>query len=353
MTRKDNLRRVLLLCALAVPVTAGAATVVVTESEQRPVMQIVNLSGSVTSPKTALLSTSVGGLIQTMHVDAGDRVEKGNVLVTLDRELADLELERTIAQEAQASTLLDDARRRLREAEELRENRVIAETQIKSLEAEVTRTEAELRAASAALRQQEAIVRRHEIRAPFAGVVSERVAEVGEWVNPGTGLVSLVATDELRFDFRVSQAHYASITDDTIIALTLDALPGQTIQGRIQAVVPVKDPGARTFLLRAVADPDHTQGITPGMSARAELRLDAGRQAVVVPRDALLRHPDGRRTVWVAETDGEQATVSERRVDTGLEFDGVIEIRNGLEAGVPVVVRGNEALQDGQAVTVQ
>ena len=105
--------------------------------------------------------------------------------------------------------------------------------------------------------------------------------------------------------------------------------------------------------LRAVADQGDMQGITPGMSARAELRLDAGRQAVVVPRDAILRHPDGRRTVWIAETDGSESTVSERRVETGLEFDGVIEIRTGLEAGRSVVVRGNEALQDGQVVGVQ
>ena len=353
MTSARSAWRFLLTSVFALPVASHAATVVVTQSEQRPVMQVVSLNGSVTSPQTALLSTSVGGLIETMHVDAGDRVEKGDVLVSLDRELADLELERAIAQEAQASTLLDDARRRLREAEELRENRVIAETQIKSLQAEVTRNEAELRAASAALRQQQAIVRRHEIRAPFAGVVSDRVAEVGEWVNPGTGLVTLVATGELRFDFRVSQAHYASIDDNTVIELTFDALPGQTIEGRIQAIVPVKDPGARTFLLRAVAEPGDMQGITPGMSARAELRLDAGRQAVVVPRDAILRHPDGRRTVWIADTDGSETTVRERRVETGLEFDGVIEIRTGLEAGRSVVVRGNEALQDGQVVGVQ
>ena len=86
------------------------------------------------------------------------------------------------------------------------------------------------------------------------------------------------------------------------------------------------------------------------MSARAALRIDTGREAVVVPRDALLLYPDGRKTVWIVEGKDDELTVREQRVDAGLEFDGFVEIRAGLDADLRIVTRGNEALRDGEVV---
>ena len=339
------------LVALSAP--ARAAPVSVEFSERKPVVQVVVVSGTVTSPRSAVLSPSVGGLVERIDVDAGDRVEAGDVVVALDRELDSLDLERARAEEAQARTALEDARRRLAEAERVGPERGIPETQIKSLRAEVTRDEAALEAAAAAARQQQAVLRRHEVRAPFKGVVSQRLAQVGEWVNPGDALVELVATDGLRFDFRVPQSYYARLDEQARIDLTLDAVPDEVVAGRVQSIVPVKDPGARTFLLRVVSDAQQSMPVTPGMSARAAIRIDTGREAVVVPRDAVLMYPDGRRTVWVVATEDGQPVVHEKRIDAGLEFDGLVEVRSGLEAGLDVVTRGNEALRDGESVVVK
>lgn len=332
---------------------AGAASVSLERVDEQPIRQLVVVNGTVTSPQTALLSTSVGGLVENVLVEEGDSVAAGDVVVALDSELARLKMEQVSAEEAQAQAALEDANRRLREVERLGDDRAIAETEIKSLRTEVIRSEAQLRAAGAAERQQRAIVERHDIRAPFSGVVSQRVTEAGEWVNPGSGLVELVATDRVRFDFRVSQSYFSQIDKDTKVELTLDAFPKIVIDSRVQAVVPVSDPGARTFLLRVVANLDELPDVTPGMSARARLHIDAGRRAVAAPRDALLLHPDGRKTVWVARESGDAVTVHERSVETGVEFDGLVEIRQGLQAGENVVTRGNEALQDGQSVSVR
>ena len=331
----------------------AASPVTLSNSETQAVTQIVNVSGTVTSPSSSVLSPSIGGLVERTNVDAGDRVEAGDVLVVLDRELVSLALERAVAEETQARIALDDSRRRLSEAEEVGPQRGIAESEIKSLRAEVTQDEAALKSSSAAVREQQAILARHEVRAPFNGVVSQRIAEIGEWVSPGNGLVELVATDGLRFDFRVPQTYFAQITSDTRVDITLDALPGEIVPGRVQAIVPVKDPGARTFLLRVVPESQEGRRVTPGMSARAAIRIDTGRTAVVVPRDALLLYPDGRRTVWVAESEGSDMVVREQRVRTGVEFDGFVEIQSGLEAGLAVVSRGNEALRNGDVVVPQ
>jgi RND family efflux transporter MFP subunit len=220
------------------------------------------------------------------------------------------------------------------------------------LRTEVTGNEAALAASRAAAREQEAIVNRHTLRAPFAGVVSQRMTEVGEWVNPGNGLLELVAIDNLRFDFRVAQDSYAILTPQTPVEVTLDALPGRSLKGRVDTIVPVKNPGARTFLVRVRTEPDPSVRITPGMSARGKLSIDTGDRGIAVPRDAILRFPDGRVTVWVVDDGGGTPQVHERIVQTGLEFDGYVEVVDGVSAGERVVVRGNETLQEGQEVSI-
>ena len=80
--------------------------------------------------------------------------------------------------------------------------------------------------------------------------------------------------------------------------------------------------------------------------------MATGRSGVAVSRDALLRYADGRNTVWVIENSDGRPAVRERIVATGLEFDGLIEVTSGLEAGERVVIEGNESLRDGQVVTI-
>lgn len=341
-----------LILVLAMTATSAQVPVRVETAAETTIVGQVFVNGTVTSPRSALLSTAVGGIVNQLNVDEGQRVDTGDALLVLDAELARLALERARAEVRQREVALDDARRRLAEAEKVGTERGIARTQIESLRSEVTLDEAALSAARAAAREQQAIVDRHTLRAPFAGVISQRLAELGEWVSPGNGLLELVATDNLRFDFRVGQDNYAILSTQTPVEITLDALPGKTLSGRIDTIVPVKNPGARTFLVRVLAEADEALRITPGMSARGKLATDTGRKGVAVSRDAILRFPDGRVTVWIIDADRDAPVVRERIVKTGLEFDGLIEIVAGLNAGDRVVVRGNETLQESQAVSI-
>ena len=344
----------MLLLVVAADVFAEAP-VRVEPVSSRTIVQQINVSGSVTSPRSAVLSTAVAGLVAEIDVDEGHRVEAGEVLLSLDAELAELALDRSRAEVRQSETALADAKRRFADAETIGAQRAIARTDIESLKAEVLSDEAALAASRAASREQEAIVARHTLKAPFAGVISVRHTEMGEWVNPGDGLLELVATDNLRFDFRVAQEYFGALTPDTPVEIALDAVPNRPLRGRIDAIVPVKSPGARTFLVRVLADDievSNTLAITPGMSVRGRLKLDTGRRGVAVSRDALLRFPDGRITVWVVDDREELPVVRERSVQTGFEFDGQVEITTGLADGDLVVTRGNETLQDGQAVSI-
>jgi membrane fusion protein, multidrug efflux system len=336
----------------AVARAAEAPTVVVEKAREVDVVRQVPLSGTVTSARVSRLSPEISGQVASLKVDFGDRVEAGDELLVLDSEIGKWEYQASQAQTEQLRAELVDAKRRYADAQLLRERNTISENEIQLRKAEVAIREATLKRQEAEEKQQQARLEQHVLRAPFGGVISDKRTEVGEWVVPGTAVLELVSLDTLHADFSVPQAFYPHINDDTRITLTLDAVTERQFEGRIDAVVPVNDRSARTFMLRVLFDSINAD-IIPGMSVSGLLQVSSKRRGIVVSRDAVLRYPDGRITVWVVhERDGKLQAI-ERRVTTGHGFDGVVEIREGLEAGDIVVVEGNEALEADQAIRIE
>lgn len=338
---------------LAAPALAAGqvAPVEVASVERRAVIEALKLTGTLTSPSTARLSPDVEGRLVAISVDAGQRVQAGETLFRLDDELARLDLRQAVAAEHEAEAELADAERRYNEVQALVRQQSFPESEARSLATRVERSRAILERRRAERARAAAMVERYTLKAPFDGVIASRNADPGERVNPDSDVLRLVAVDRLQLDLRVPQGYFGRVGRDTPVTVKIDALQNETFQASISRIVPVSDTDARTFLVRA--DLDNSEGrMIPGMSARAVLRIGTGRQGLVVPRDALIRYPDGRTVVWVARGEGGRRTVEERLVEIGLSFDGNVEIVNGLSEGESVVVRGNEILEQGQEVRI-
>lgn len=328
-----------------------AAPVAVTRAQSDAIIREVTLTGSLMSPRRAELTPEVDGRATEVIVEAGDRVTTGDALLQLDAELGRIELRQAEASLDEAQANLGDARRRLREAEDLAARDSIGQSELEARRSEVRQLEAVVarREAERAFRAE--MLDRHRLVAPFDGVINRRMIDIGERAYTDEPVYELVATERLRLDLEVPQRFFGSVTTDTAATVQVDARPDETIDGRINAVIPVSDSNSRTFHARV--DLDNRDGrLTPGMSARATLHMETGRTGVVIPQDALIRYPDGRTVVWIVEGEGDTRTVSEQRVQTGLRFNGHIAIREGLEAGTVIVTEGNEALQDGQEVRI-
>lgn len=328
---------------------AQEALVMTASSESAVIPRRVRLSGSVVSPRTARVSTELGGLIEAMNVDLGDHVQTGDPLVRLDAELERLDLRRAEAAVREAREELADAEREVTVGRRLAANNNLPQNELDAREARTRIAEAAVDRLEAEAARYRARVRRHTISAPFPGVVARRVATEGEWVSPGAAVVELVETDRLWVDVPVPQRYFPELRDAPTVMVTFDALPGQEFPADVLARVPVSDPTARTFTLRLRPRVEGV-ALTPGMSARVTLQLATDQRGVVVPRDAVIRYPDGRTTVWVTEETDGATTVAERQVELGRAFDGRVHVQSGLEAGEAVVVRGNEALREGQRV---
>lgn len=342
----------LLMMSVTAHAQPNAPQVIVADAEEMLLAEEVSVSGSVFSPKVAKLSAQVSGIVDVIHVDIGDKLPAGAEVLRLNDELNKLSLVAARAATSQAREELSDAKRRLSDIEALAQKKTASANEMQSLAAEVRIDTAALERFSAEESRQQELLRRHVLNAPFAGVVSSKLVEVGEWIQPGDPVIELVATENLHIDLQVPQTVYGKLGQSNEVRIKFDAFPGRIFDGQIASVVPVTDLASRTFTLR-VRLVDSQIKLAPGMSASAVLRLHTEKTGIVVPRDALLRYPDGRISVWVVTRDGDAATVSEQRVETGLSFSGKMTITRGLSAGAVVVVKGNESLRDGQSVNIK
>ncbi len=352
----------LLATSLIIPIqlthAQQAGSAVRVEVEQARNAELVNevpLTGSLSAARVAILSAEVSGLVSELNVDVGDKLDAGDTLLKLNDELAGIALQRARATATSARERLEDTERRLAEAQTLGASNNIAASEVRSRQSQVEVDRAALAVAQAEVRLREAELRRHHVTVPFSGTLSRKLVEIGEWVNPGTGLLEIISSQALRADFQVPQRFYPMIESDSSLTLRFDAYPGENYTGHVVQKVPQSSDRARTFLLRvALNEEDRPPMLIAGMSVAATLRLASGEKGVAVTRDALLRYPDGRVTVWIVER-GEnenQATVTEQQVESGLSFAGKVEIVSGLGAGEEVVVRGNEALRQNQRVHI-
>ncbi len=176
--------------------TQAGVPVAVVEAKELPIFREVQLTGTVTSPQVAMLSAATSGVVMSVLAEAGTRVSVGNTLLTLDAELAQLQLQSATAKVAQVRNALLDAERRLREARVLVPQRSISESAVRDIEAEVESERAALQQAEAEANYRRALLDRHQLKAPFPGVVSKKLVEQGEWIAPGQGAFELVATGD-------------------------------------------------------------------------------------------------------------------------------------------------------------
>ncbi|HER35405.1 MAG TPA: efflux RND transporter periplasmic adaptor subunit, partial [Halothiobacillaceae bacterium] len=261
------------------------------------IVDVVELDGTANSLHTAALSVEIAGLVDEVMVETGDRVTAGTPLFALNSDLERLAVAGLEAERRQAVASRREAVRRLDEARSVGAGRNIPETEVQARASAVDEAEARLAAVSADLERGQARLERHRLVAPFDGVVTERLAERGEWVVPGVALVHLVDRDALRLDFPVPQRYYPLVGDQATLHYRLDGTRMDWQEGRIATVVPVTDPTSRMFLVRG--ESTDSNPVLPGMAIEGRLRLPTGREGLTVTRDAVQRYPDGRTTVWV------------------------------------------------------
>lgn len=290
-------------------------TVAVTES----------VPASIEAREATIISSRLLARITAIRVRAGDYVEQGELLLTLEK--SDLDARRRQAEErARAVTArLVEAQQNLERAEELHQRGLIAVAARDAARADAAALAAELSSAEQALQEAETAAGFSEIRSPIAGRVVDRFAEPGDTATPGAKLLSLYNPFSLRVEARVREQLALSLRPGQVLSVTVPSAKAR-FDATVEEIVPAADPGSRSFLVKATAPAG--RGLLPGLYA--QLVVPAGeRTRLLVPADRVAEVGQ-LNVVWVAtETGAERRFV---RLGEGA-VDGRLEVIAGLTDG--------------------
>ncbi|MBL4856575.1 efflux RND transporter periplasmic adaptor subunit [Idiomarina loihiensis] len=315
------------------------------EAKKQPIINSVDLPTTLSALNNSQLSFAVEGKLLSLNKDIGDRVSKGDLLARLDSRQINSTIESLQAQVDSAQASLADEKQKLRELEELAETDFVPASDLRRSRTRVQVAQAQLAETKALLNETEVNQNYHQLTAPFDGIIASRTADLGEWLSADQSVFQLVGSDNQHADVFLSQSYYSSINSDTQASLSYK---DTTIDARLSRIVPFVDGNDRSFQVRLTGDyPDNW---IVGIPLEASFEIDTGRVQASVPQDAVVRYSDGRTSVWIAVNENGEWQAKELSVELGLRFNGYVEVESGVSEGERVIVRGNEALTDGQAL---
>jgi multidrug efflux system membrane fusion protein len=291
--------------------------------------------GVVEAVRQTAVAAQVAGAIIGIEAKVGDTVKAGQVLVRIDARAAEQAAAAGAAQVQAARASLVWAAREFERQKQLFAQQYISQAALDRAEAQFKAAQAETQAQLAqagAMRTQSGF---HVVKAPYAGVVAELPATLGDMALPGRLLVSLYDPSTLRVTAAVPQSAVARLGDASGVRLEL---PGQPAERRVAAaalqVLPTADPATHTVLLR-LSLPPGLQGLAPGMFARAWLPVRATTGArLFIPTQAVVRRAE-MTGAYVVDAAGRALL---RQVRLGPSADGRTEVLAGLSAGERVAL---------------
>ncbi len=309
-----------------------------------PLQPTLRLTGAIVAPRTSTVAGEVAGIVDQILVREGNQVEAGSPLARLRREPVELQLRAVRAEQAEAEARRAAAEQKLARYRELAST-VISQQQLDEAQYEFEAQQGRAARLAATAAQLDRDLEQTTIRSPFPGVITARHTHMGQWLQVGAPVVTVVSLAVLDVHLDVPAAHISTVTVGREVEVRLVDAPDVSVAGTIRAIVPRADPQARTFPVY-VALPAVRP--TMGVGMLAEVRLPMGRpeSAVVVPKDALVT--DGARSHLFRLDEGD--LVARLAVEMGDGAGDWVAVRGAVAAGDRIVVRGNERLSEGMTV---
>ncbi len=298
--------------------------------------------GSLRAVKGADLSLELSGVVESISFNSGDDVEEGAPLLKL-RTADDVARLQQLQAMAELSEITSD-----RDQKQFKMQAVSQAT--------LDTDAANLKNAQAQVAQQQAIIDKKLLRAPFSGHLGIRAVDLGQYLGPGTVIVTLQALDPIFVDFYVPQQAVDQIRLGQPVTVKVDAYKDQTFTGEILAINPKVDTGSRNVLVRAtLKNPDHK--LLPGMYATVEITTGSPQNYVTLPQTAITYNPYGD-TVYVVESKGTDAegkpqmVARQTFITVGPTRGDQVAVLKGVDDGDMVVTAGQIKLHNGSVVLI-
>ena len=318
------------------PFVMPPETVTSREAEEMIWENVVTAVGTLRASQGVMVSAEVSGTVSAIHFDSGESVETGDLLFELDTST-----ERAQLESAKATHELAEVN--LKRAQELRESRSIAQSELDTADARAKETKA-------AMEQVRATLEKKIIRAPFSGRLGIRQVDVGEYLNPGAVVVSLQSINPVYVDFSLPQQQVTKVKNGYAFRLEMDTYPERSFEGVVEAIDPDLDLSNRMFRVRGVLV-NEDGALRPGMFANVGIIQPEASTVVAVPGSAVYYQAYGN-TIFVVKP-GESGNIVEQRfVKLGRTKGDFVSVLNSLEVGEEVVTAGAFKLFNGRSVVI-
>lgn len=396
---KSGMGKRVTYAAIPVLILAGIVAAAFAFRSQKPVVEVasatnpnaggqqtaLNASGYITPRRRATIAAKITGRVTGVFFDEGTRVAQGQLLATLDdldvkRALDSAKADRDASQAAIADyeVQLRNAQIELRRAEQLQKAGVQtqealdnATTAADSLRAKIALAKQQVAAAESRIGVAQQAVDNCTIRAPFAGIVVSKDAQVGEMVSPNsagggftrTGIATIVDMKSNEIEVDVNESYIAKVKEGQQVTATLDAYPDKPIPSKVRTVIPTADRQKATVKVRiTILNLEKYDFILPDMGVKVAFleeeqpakkekgkNGEKGPQAVAFIPKTAVRSDSAASFVFLVK-DGK---LERRAVSLGMDRGTDIAVLAGVIPGDALVVKGPESLRDGDKVEIR
>jgi membrane fusion protein (multidrug efflux system) len=311
---------------------------------ERPMPEFLVLTGSLRADQESNIAADASGKVLQLLVERGQPVMRGQVIATLDARSASLGATAAQAQAKLAQSQLEQAQKECERVKHLLETGAISQAEFDRQTSACTVQQWSAAAAEAQQQSATKLLGDTSIRAPFDGIIGERMVNVGQYVQPSTQVASIYDPDPLRLQVTVPEANLADVKAGMPVTFSVAAFGDERFAGTVKFVSPNVRESTRDLVVEAIA-PNHEGRLRPGMFAIARMQLSE-RARPVVPA-AAVRRDDTEARVFVV---GPTKEVQERIVQLGETKGDVVAILAGVKAGEAVVLQPGPDVRDGAHV---
>lgn len=289
-------------------------------------------TGSLMANESVTLSSEVSGVVERIYFKEGEHVKKGQLLIQLNDDEIKAEIEKL------------QFTRKLNEDIEYRQKQLLQREAISQEEYETALTT--LNTTRSDIKVRQVRLDKHQIRAPFSGVIGLRSVSVGSYLNPADNIATLYSINPIKIDFSVPGKYSSQVNAGDKITFTTDAHE-EVFTGQIYAIEPQIDPKTRSLKIRATSENKENK-LLPGQFAKIQLTLNSYESAIMIPTEAVIPELNGKKVYvyknGVAET---------KQIETGIRTADKIQVISGLNAGDTIITSGTLQLRQGTSVDIE
>jgi RND family efflux transporter MFP subunit len=314
--------------------------VVATEAQNKSFAHKIKVQGNVATNKDILLNSEMSGLITQMHVNSGNSVKKGQLILSMDESIINANI-------SELKSQLEYANYMLGKQVDLFEKELGTELDKKTAENQVNSLEAKLKTLEVQKSKMNVI-------APFSGIVDEVYAKTGQLVAPQMPILRLVNNTQVEIIASVSEKHFKNVKKGTELNVSFPNYDLESMNLKVKSVGNFIEPTNRTFTIRT--EVNNNTSLMPNMLAEVEitdLKIDSG---LVIPSKSILKNQNNNDYVWILKKSKKETyTVEQIFINTITSYNGeaLIEENNSINAGTLIIESGARGITKKDIVRIK